>query len=252
MRKAIEYAWLGSGRRWDAGFQQSVGSAAGGLLVYSLGIKVPQEVLDNPSLGALVAIVVGGLTGVIITFALRLLWFGVLHHLRIRLNPYIAIAALGAVICAGGVIAYLWDVSRGPILWDYGGYWIGGGYEPGRPVTVSGFQFPGRNRWDDPIPVEGSYIRSDIDNTKIDLIARLKIRGGWDQAGTSVIPAGKEIILTAPVQTSGQPMTDDEFRRKFGRFSFFFNSKLVRRFYEKDVDTLFTKYVTEGRAASEN
>lgn len=34
---------------------------------------------------------------------------------------------------------------------------------------------------------------------------------------------------------------DTEFRERFGQFSFFFNSHLVKRFYPNDVDKLIRK-----------
>src|SRR5712692_747347 len=71
------YAWHGAGPRWDALPLQAVGSAVGGFLFWYLGVKVPQEILDNPALGALFAIFVGGVAGVVVVFIARLCWWPV-------------------------------------------------------------------------------------------------------------------------------------------------------------------------------
>jgi hypothetical protein len=256
MREAIRYAWHGSGKRWDAGIQQVTGSAAGGLLVYLLGIKVPQEILDNPSLGALAAIVVGGFTGVIITFVLRLSWYGIFHHLRIKLNPWLIGVSFGAIIMIGATAGYFWDQSRGPILWDWNFRWINYGYLAARNrIEISRFEIVGENRWDDPIIILSAFVRSDITNENINMNVHLwRSDGdnpGWSPTTTDIIPAKGRFLLYGkfnPDPDRYDGILDNEFKERFGQFSFFFNSKLVKRFYASDVDKLIRKMFEDSTA----
>ena len=81
-KEAILYAWHGSGRKWDAMWLQLAGCGIGGLLIWYWGIKVPPEILDNPALGGLAAIVIGGLAGGAVVFLLRLGWWPVHKWLK--------------------------------------------------------------------------------------------------------------------------------------------------------------------------
>jgi hypothetical protein len=114
-------------------------------------------------------------------------------------------------------------------------------------LRMAGFQIVGINRWDDPIPVDNAYVRSDIDNDRIDLTAQIRRGRLLDQLPVTVIPAGKEFTLAGSLARSGEAMTEDEFRKKFLRCTFIFNSKIVRRFYEKDIDDLLARAHVEVR-----
>src|SRR6266581_9021462 len=101
IKQALHYAWHGSGRRWDALPLQTIGGAVGGVVIHFLGIKMPQEVLDNPGLNLVVTTLIGGVAGVTAVFIVRLCWYGIIHHLRIRLNPFIVVAAVGGLVLVG-------------------------------------------------------------------------------------------------------------------------------------------------------
>ena len=73
-RECLKYAWHGSGRRWDAGWIGIIGGLVGGLIIWRLALKVPQTILDNPAWGAVAAIVIGAVVGVIVVFFARLCW----------------------------------------------------------------------------------------------------------------------------------------------------------------------------------
>ena len=73
-RAAFVYAWHGSGRRWDAAWVGIIGCLIGGFPIWLLGLKAPQTILDNPGWGAVVAIALGSITGVIFVFVIRLCW----------------------------------------------------------------------------------------------------------------------------------------------------------------------------------
>lgn len=99
-KAAFKYAWHGSGRRWDAAPIGLVGGLVGGLIFWLLGLKVPQAILDNPLWGGVVAIVLGAITGVALTFVARLCWWP-FHR---RLKPH------------GGLNAFL-RVKLGDFMW---------------------------------------------------------------------------------------------------------------------------------------
>ena len=70
----FHFAWHGSGPRWAAMPIQLVGSASGGGLMWWWGVQLPHEIIDNPALAAIAAIVIGGIAGVIFVFVIRLCW----------------------------------------------------------------------------------------------------------------------------------------------------------------------------------
>lgn len=73
-KEHLNYAWRGSGRRWDAVWMAVIGGLIGGFAIWLSGLKMPQTILDNPLWGGVVAIVLGAITGVIFMFAVRLSW----------------------------------------------------------------------------------------------------------------------------------------------------------------------------------
>jgi hypothetical protein len=83
-KKELQYAWHGSGRRWDAAWIGIVGGLIGGFSIWLLGIKVPQTILDNPGWGGVAAIALGSITGVIFVFVIRLCW----APFHFRLEPW--------------------------------------------------------------------------------------------------------------------------------------------------------------------
>jgi len=101
---------------------------------------------------------------------------------------------------------------------------------------MSNFQIVGYNRWDNPIVIQNAYVRSDIDNRHIDLKLYLPRRAGLQPAESQVIPAKQQFTLTGPLVSDGDPMLAAQFRQVFGRSSFVFNSEIVRRFTNREID----------------
>jgi hypothetical protein len=155
---------------------------------------------------------------------------------RAKLNLYLVIAAgfFAAAVIALGL--YFWDQSRGPINWDWNVWWIGWSFSAGQPIRMSNFQIVGYNRWDNPIVIQNAYVRSDIDNRHIDLKLYLPRRAGLQPAESQVIPAKQQFTLTGPLVSDGDPMLAAQFRQVFGRSSFVFNSEIVRRFTNREID----------------
>ncbi len=112
-RKALVYAWHGSGRKWDALWLQSLGGVFGGFVIWYWGLKVPQAILDNPALGAVVAIIIGAAAGAIVVFLLRLCWWpfywrlephgGLFQFLQTRLGTFM----WPVVLTTAGVVAFI-------------------------------------------------------------------------------------------------------------------------------------------------
>lgn len=161
---------------------------------------------------------------------------------RRRLNTWLVITTIGALVMAAGIIGYAWDRARGPIIWNWDTYWAGGGMDANGPYKIGDFQFPGYNRWDDAIPIDNAYVRSEIDRTEVRLSARIKTgRFGYSDPPVKVIPARKEFILSGPVSADGHPMNPEEFRKTFSQFTFIFNSDVIKRFYEGDLANLYAR-----------
>jgi hypothetical protein len=122
-KEPIAYAWRGAGQRWDSMVLQAIGGAIGGLLIWYWGVKVPPQILDNPALSGIAAIAIGAIVGVVLVFALRLLWWP-LHK---RLMAYDGLwsflhRTLGSrtwpiLLMGSGVIAFVVLFGTGAVLW---------------------------------------------------------------------------------------------------------------------------------------
>jgi hypothetical protein len=154
---------------------------------------------------------------------------------RRRLNLWLVTAGIGALImlCAFG--GYAWDRSRGPIIWTWSAWWLGWTKSADSPLKIIGFQIPGHNRWDDPINIEKAYIRSDLNGEEIHLTLRIRRQQEYVIASTPVIPAESDFVLSGNIKQDAN-ITVAEFRERFGRFTFIFNSAIVKRFYNAGVD----------------
>lgn len=164
----------------------------------------------------------------------------------LRLNLWIVLASVGAVLMLLGAGGYLWDLSRGPVIWDWGFRWLNNNYVPAlNRIVINRFEIVGDNRWDDPIVISEAYIRSDITNQRIDMDAHLKAGGNtWTSTTMKVVPSKGRFLLYGkfnPDPNNYQGLPDNEFKDQFRQFSFFFNGKLVRRFYPNDVEKLIQK-----------
>jgi hypothetical protein len=110
------------GWRWDSGWPQVAGGAIVGFAIWSSGVKMPPEILDNPFLSALVAIALGGFVGAITGFLLRLCWWpihrqlaplgGLAGALRLRLG----VDMLPVILMASAIVAFIVLFGAGMIL----------------------------------------------------------------------------------------------------------------------------------------
>lgn len=92
---------------------QVVGGCLGGFLFWLLGLKMPQTILDNPGLSGVFAIALGGVSGVVFVFLLRLGYWpihrkveplgGLLPALRVKLGVQMG----PAILMASGILAFL-------------------------------------------------------------------------------------------------------------------------------------------------
>jgi len=244
IKAAIRYAWGGS-KRWDAGIPQIIGSAIGGLAAYLLGIKVPQEILDNPSLAALVSIIIGGLVGFVVIFAGQICWYFLHHHPRTKVNPYIAIAVLGGIIVTAGIGGYFWDKSRGPIIWTWKSEsWPIGIARSGDDYGVYNFGFRGTNRSEKPITRIRTFVRSNITGETIPLFFS---QGQAIAPERVVIPPGESFNLDAVLPKNGPMISFEAFKKDYSNFTFSFEHDgeppFERTFTESEVNRL----IAEGR-----
>jgi hypothetical protein len=187
-----------------------------------------------------------------------LLALGLARSWGLRLNLWIALGSLGAVLMLVGIGGYLWDLSRGPIIWDWNFRWINYSYlKSNNRIDISRFEIVGENRWDDPIVVSSAFVRSDITNNTINMVLNIWSDEGdtprWAIATSNVIPAKGRFLLYGklnPEPNRYDGLQDPEFKKQFGQFSFFFNSNLVKRFYPNDVDKLIRKMFEDSTTKS--
>lgn len=102
-KQAFRYAWRQAGPNWHTAWVAIIGGAVGGLGFWTLGLKMPhalQEILDNPLWNPVFGVVACAVTGVVIVFVARLLWWP--FHKRLEVH--------------GGLRAYLGE-RLGAQMW---------------------------------------------------------------------------------------------------------------------------------------
>jgi hypothetical protein len=235
-----------------------IGAAVAAAIVWLMGITMTffsgmPEGLVRSALDVVVCVLIA----YILYFTVLFLWFLLKEWLGRRLNPWLLMAAIGALVFVGCIGGYIWDRSRGPILWDWNQRVLLPGWDSDSPIIwIDALSVTGFNRSDDPITIREAYIRSDSTDERVPLIATIQ-RGTSALQGSyqsNVIPANKEFKLTGDLSARGDDRmgngrTSTRFSKDFPRMSFFFNGQLVRRFYERDVDELISKIEAEKRAS---
>jgi hypothetical protein len=248
MPKAISFAAERTSTNAVTWWFAPAGGFLAALLMYGTGIPMtfsdwlPENSVVRAGFEVLVCVVVA----YAVIFVFWLVWYAFVHRLRIKLNPWLVAVSLGAVITIGGTSGYFWDRSRGPILWDWSFRWLNNNYAPTlNRIVINRFEIVGDNRWDDPVVVSEAFIRSDITNQRIDMDVHLKAGGNtWTSTTTKVVPSKGRFLLYGkfnPDPNNYQGLPDNEFKDQFGQFSFYFNGKLVRRFYPNEVEKLILK-----------
>jgi len=251
MPKAISFAAERTSTNAVTWWFAPAGGFLAALLMYGAGIPMTfsEWLPENPVVRAGFDVLVCVIVAYAVIFFFWLVWYAFIHRLRIKLNPWLVAASLGVIIVIVATAGYFWDLSRGPVIWDWGFRWMNFSYlEDKNRININRFEIVGENRWDDPIVISNAFVRSDITNQNIDMGAHIwKSSGsnpGWSSTTTNVIPAKGRFLLYGkfnPDPSNYTGLVDTEFREKFGQFSFFFNSKLVKRFYASDVDKLIRK-----------
>ena len=220
-----------------------VGAFSAALAMYLVGIPMtfskwlPENAIVRGGFEVLVCIILAYSS----VFVFWLIWYTLV--VMMRFNPFVVVAIFGATILAVGCGGYFWDRSRGPIIWNWDGNWIGYAYNP--PLFI-GFQIPGRNRGDDPITVTEAYVRSDITGERVEVLPAIEVKGPIPHFTDPirVIPAERSFLMQGQFQSAApgaQRRTSDEFQRQFGRLTFVLNGKVVRRFYERDIEAYISR-----------
>ena len=137
-------------------------------------------------------------------------------------EPHGSSDSIRRIVIVGGLGGYIWDRSRGPIIWDWSKNWIGYTYGHRDPVIgIVGFQFHGWNRWDDPVTIKTASVRSDITGELDQIIARPTQRFGLGEE-TEIISADAHFQLIGIIRggdNASNRITAEDFRKDFGRFS---------------------------------
>lgn len=242
-RKAFSEAGKRSSKHANAWFFAPIAGVLVPFLGRSMGIDltfvpfIPEGLVRSGIDAAICIVIVYALL-----YGCYFIWF-LGRAWGLRLNLWIGLTLLGTVLMLFGTGGYLWDRSRGPVVWDWGFRWLNNSYVPAlNRIVIHRFEIVGDNRWDDPIVVSEAYIRSDITNQRIDMDVHLRASGNtWTSTTTKVVPSKGRFLLYGkfnPDPNNYQGLPDNEFKDRFGQFSFFFNGKLVRRFYPNDVEKL--------------
>jgi hypothetical protein len=167
---------------------------------------------------------------------------------RRKVNPYLAMAAVAGVVAIVALILYWADRARGPIQWvlhSEGSPITFSRLAAAQPVVFAGFHIMGHNKSDDPIPMGSAFIRSDVTGQKVRLVIGVP-GGNIDPSEGTAEPDGRVLLYGQfPLGEQPKPISVDEFRKEFGRFTFHFEYADGRAFEKSyssnEVDDLIAK-----------
>jgi hypothetical protein len=169
------------------------------------------------------------------------------YWVRRKVNLYLAVAAVSGVVALVALILYFADRARGPIQWVLHAETspLSFSRAPNQPMFFGGFTVIGHNRSDDPVPMGASNIRSDVTGQKISMVVGVP-GGNIDSSEATIEPRGTVTLYGQyPLGQNPEPLSVEEFRREFGRFTFHFeyaDGKIFEKSYSSnEVDDLITK-----------
>lgn len=170
------------------------------------------------------------------------------YWVRRKVNPYLAVAVVAGGVSIMALILYWADRARGPIQWvlhSEGSPMMFSRLAAGQPVVFSGFYIMGHNKSDDPIPMGSAFVRSDVTGQKIRLVIGVP-GGNVDPSEVTAEPDGRMTLYGQfPLGEQPKPISVDEFRKEFGRFTFHFeyaDGRVFEKSYSSnEVDGLIAK-----------
>jgi hypothetical protein len=259
--RAVDLTKRHSGSLWFP----VIGGAVAAFIAWLAGVTVTffpglSEGMVRAALDVAVCVVIA----YVLYFIGLSIWFLVKEWFGRHLNPWLVIATVGAVVVLGGVSGYIWDRSRGPIIWVLGSP-LDWQRVPNGPLQIIGFQITGTNRWDKPIIPISSVIESGINKRTISLMITASVSRGNIMLEKDVVPSKVAIPPGIPFRISGYlPPSDparaslSQFRTEFSRFTFIFKYEgggdgYRISFSEAEVNRLISvaESASEPRAPSE-
>ena len=178
---------------------------------------------------------------------------------RYKLDIYLIVASVAALVFVGAIIGYFITSNRGTIEWTFGTHispfstWM----EKGKPLRVDGFNIQGKNLSDEAIHPKSAYVRSNINNRTIDLKFTNMGSGRYDVNEMDIMPGSFVLVGDIPSTDAHYVIgvTAEEVREQFGKFTFVFiyNDDVVykRNFVKEEVDTILYKAERVNRDALE-
>ena len=158
---------------------------------------------------------------------------------RRRVNPYLVLMAIGALVFISGLIGYAAENYRGPLRWDFSGF-LGANWLASSLPYVASFQVSGHNSSPSEVQITDAYIISAMTGERLPVTIRTDA-GYVTPKDSNPIPSGAQFYMHAlfydpnkklePGEREGIP--EDEFLKQWGGFSF------VRAYHGRTYRTQF-------------
>jgi hypothetical protein len=172
---------------------------------------------------------------------------------RRKLNIYLVIAAALGFASIVFVALFIWDRSRGPVLWTWNynspiSFWK----EADAPLKVASFNVVGENRSNDPLTGVSAFIRSDITGQKYPM----KILSHGTPGDATTISPHSNFTLVLDLSAVNPAWNGNTFaetlRSSLPRFSFIFEynggAPYNVQFIQSDIDG----YIEEATKINQN
>ncbi|MCE9650249.1 MAG: hypothetical protein K8R18_11570 [Parvibaculum sp.] len=251
-REALLGAWKRTWVHADKWWFAPVGVVVAAFTANFWGVRVTfapclSDGLPRSTIDALVCLMIAYL--LLFTF-----WFLRFWLLR-KMTPYLVAVVITGLFFSAAVGTYLWNFSRGPIIWTFGdgphpifGMQGGGG---GLPLIWQ-LQFTGTNRSDEPIARIDGYVRSNLTNKQIPLY--FQIKGQFVKTSeTFGIPPRTDFVLIAPIAGHSpdtarkEAIRSDQFLSEYGDITLAVTfdgrgSPFVRHFKRDELARFFDEF----------
>lgn len=172
------------------------------------------------------------------------------YWVRRNVSPFLVAAGLCAAGTVIALVLYWADRARGPIRWvlNSEGSPLEFSLNSARQPVFAGFRVIGHSRSDEPTPMGKSFIHSNITGQDVKMVVGIP-GGNIDSNDATVEPLGTVILFGQfPLGANPTPISIDDFRREFGRFTFHFkyaDGRAIEKAYsENEVNNLIEKAVS--------
>jgi hypothetical protein len=170
------------------------------------------------------------------------------REITVSISPLVA-ALFVTVLALGTWGWFFYDRSRGPIMWTWDVNLPISLGRSGDFIGVYAFQMKGLNRSDEPITDIKTFVRSNVTGDVMPL--KFTIKGQQVDSDKVTVPPEVSFYLLAVIPKEGNGISFDEFKNRFGSFTFTFDyngGSFIRKFSSGDVEKILANGEAYHRA----